>query len=213
MKIIAHRGYWNEKIRNNTPEALRLALEHGYGFESDLRDYAGRLVVSHNIADSNSQHAEELFHWLSEFGDKYCFAINIKADGLKYLLKAQLEENHLRNYFAFDMSIPQTVEYAEYGLRFFTRQSEVEPVPNMYEQAAGVWIDGFWSDEWITAELIKGHLEHGKEVCIVSPDLHHRKHLPLWEKILGFGSEFSKIMLCTDHPDEAKAFFGTMIEK
>ena len=206
VKIIAHRGYWNKNIQNNSSKALRLALEHGYGFESDLRDYAGRLVVSHNIADSNSQQADEIFRWLSEFDDKCCFAINIKADGLKELIKEQLLKNNLKNYFTFDMSVPQMVEYAECGLRFFTRQSEVERTPIRYVQAAGVWIDGFWGEDWITADLINGHLERGKEVCIVSPDLHHRKYLPFWEKISNFGVNSRSVMLCTDYPDEAKAF-------
>ena len=83
MNILAHRGYWNENIRNNSSEALRTALEKGYGFESDIRDYNGRLVISHNIADASSADAEEVFRWLAENDDRYCFAINIKSDGLK----------------------------------------------------------------------------------------------------------------------------------
>ena len=83
MKILAHRGYWNKQIEKNSPVALRTALEKGYGFESDVRDYAGKMVISHNIANASSQDAEELFQWLDEFHDQYCFAINIKADGLR----------------------------------------------------------------------------------------------------------------------------------
>lgn len=213
MKIIAHRGYWNHEIQNNSPAALRLALERGYGIESDLRDYQGELVISHNIADANSQHAAELFHWLAEFEDQCCFAINIKADGLKDLLRQQLAEHQLKNYFTFDMSIPQTIEYAECGIRFFTRQSEVEPTPPMYEKAAGVWVDGFWDENWINEELLQGHLRHHKLICLVSPDLHQREYRPFWEKLLHFNVDFRNIMLCTDHPDEAKAFFSQVIEK
>ena len=98
MQILDHRGYWNRDIRTNSPEAIRTALEKGYGFESDLRDYCGKLVISHNIADENSQPASEVFQWLREYEDQYCFAVNIKADGLKDLLKDALTENNIQNY-------------------------------------------------------------------------------------------------------------------
>ena len=150
MKILAHRGYWNNQIEKNSPEALRTALEKGFGFESDVRDYMEKLVISHNIATSHCQDAEEVFRWLHEFNDEFCFAINIKADGLKDILQLFLKKYSISNYFLFDMSVPQMVEFNEMGLRFFTRQSEVETNPNMYDEASGVWIDGFWSTDWIT---------------------------------------------------------------
>ena len=208
MQILAHRGYWKEIAERNSPEALKKALECGYGLESDVRDYMGRLVISHNIADASCQDAEEVFQWLHEFEDHYCFAINIKADGLKDILQAFLCKYSISNYFLFDMSIPQMVEFREKGLRFFTRQSEVEPVPNMYDDAAGVWIDGFWSTEWITEELLAKHISCGKEVCLVSPDLHgDKKYKIFWEKISSYKLDFDKLILCTDYPDEAREFF------
>lgn len=208
MKILAHRGYWNDKIVRNSPKALRIALEKGYGFESDVRDYKEKLVISHNIADSSSQEAEEVFRWLEEFGDKYCFAINIKADGLKDILAFYLEKYNITNYFVFDMSVPQMVEFREMGLRFFTRQSEVETIPVMYDDAAGVWIDGFWSVDWITEELLNAHIQNNKHVCLVSPDLHGKaNYREFWDKLKKFKLDFDKVILCTDHPDEAKEFF------
>ena len=152
MRILAHRGYWNENIERNSPKALRMALEMGYGFESDVRDCAERMVISHNMATIYSQDAEEVFRWLHEFDDQYVFAINIKADGLKDILQSFISTYHISNYFLFDMSVPQMVEFRDEKLRFFTRQSEVEPNPCMYEDAAGVWIDGFWSIDWIKEE-------------------------------------------------------------
>lgn len=208
MKILAHRGYWNKNIERNSPLALRTALEKGYGFESDVRDYMERMVISHNIATSSSQNAEEVFKWLHEFEDKYCFAINIKADGLKDILQSFFTKYSISNYFLFDMSIPQMVEFREMGLRFFTRQSEVEPNPNMYEDAAGVWIDGFWNTDWITRELLNGHINNGKEVCLVSPDLHGKENYKeFWKKLVDDKIDLDKVILCTDHPDEAKEFF------
>ncbi len=208
MKILAHRGYWNEQIEKNSPKALRTALEKGFGFESDVRDYMEKMVISHNIADATCQDAEEVFKWLHEFNDEYCFAINIKADGLKDILKKYFEKYSISNYFLFDMSIPQMVEFKEMGLRFFTRQSEVEPSPNMYTDAAGVWIDGFWSTDWITKELLDKHINNGKEICLVSPDLHGKEDYKMfWKKLIDDGIDLSKVILCTDHPEEARNYF------
>lgn len=208
MQILAHRGYWNENIPANSPLALKTALENGYGFESDVRDYTGNMVISHNIADDSCQNAEEVFKWLAEYYDKYCFAINIKADGLKDILKEYLGKYNIKNYFLFDMSVPQMVEFAEMGLRFFTRRSEYEIEPVMYEKAAGVWIDGFKQTNWITEELLRNYISDGKEVCLVSPDLHGKNDYKLfWDKLGGWNIDFSNVLLCTDHPDDAQEFF------
>lgn len=212
MHILAHRGYWNQNIFANSRAAIKAALENGYGFESDVRDYMGRMVISHNIANASCQDAEEVFKWLSEYGNKYCFAINIKADGLKDILKEYFEHYNIKNYFLFDMSVPQMVEFGEMGLRFFTRRSEYETEPVMYEQAAGVWIDGFNRIDWITEELLRNYISDGKEVCLVSPDLHGKTdYMLFWDKLRGWNIDFSKVLLCTDHPDEAREFFKDIL--
>lgn len=209
MQILAHRGYWNDKIEKNSPEALLTALQSGYGFESDVRDYRGKMVIAHNIADETAQAAEEVFQWLAEYQDEYCFAINIKADGLKDILSEFFAKYQISNYFLFDMSVPQMVEFEECGLRFFTRQSEEETFPVMYDKAAGVWIDGFCSVEWITEELLQEHIAEGKYVCLVSPDLHGKMdYKEFWKRLKKYDLDFEKVMLCTDYPDEAKEFFG-----
>lgn len=208
MLILAHRGCWNNRLPKNSPTALHNALEKGFGFESDVRDYMGRLVISHNIADEKCQDAEEVFRWLHEYNDEYCFAINIKADGLKDILRSLFDKYSITNYFLFDMSVPQMVEFREMGLRYFTRQSEVEPSPLMYDDAAGVWIDGFWSTDWITKELIEKHIDNGKEVCLVSPDLHgSMDYRRFWIKLKRSRVNLNRVLLCTDYPDEAKEFF------
>ena len=207
MMILAHRGYWGSDVPNNTPAAIRRALESGFGFESDIRDLNGELVISHNMANETCQKAEEVFSWLAEFDDKYCFAINIKADGLKDKLSELLKKYGIHNYFTFDMSVPQMVEYDETDLTYFTRQSEIESTPVMYENASGVWVDGFWDNDWITEDLLKDHIKNGKTVCIVSPELHKREYKTFWERLAKFNIDLSKIMLCTDRPNEAKQFF------
>ena len=54
IKIIAHRGFWKIESEKNTMLALERAIENGFGFETDLRDYAGKLVISHNPPDRKS---------------------------------------------------------------------------------------------------------------------------------------------------------------
>lgn len=208
MEILAHRGYWNDKIQNNSEQALTKALSEGFGFESDIRDYKGKLVISHNIADERSLDANSVFERLAGYNNKYCFAINIKADGLKDLLLSSLRKYDITNYFAFDMTVPQMIEYAETGIKFYTRQSEYEKEPVLYSKASGVWIDAFENDDWITQTLIDSHIFKGKRVCIVSPDLHKREYKFFWNKLLTFDLDFSKIALCTDNPSEAKITFA-----
>ena len=75
MRILSHRGLWHEQSERNTLSALKKSLEHGFGFESDLRDYKGRLVVSHDPANADSCPAALIFRLLHEYQDQYCFAI------------------------------------------------------------------------------------------------------------------------------------------
>ncbi len=206
MKILAHRGYWKKPDDKNSSVAIREALKRGYGFESDIRDFDGKIVISHDIPTADSPDAKQVFRWLREYGDRYTFAINIKSDGLKNLLKEALKAYQITNYFLFDMSVPQMVEFNDMGLRFYTRQSEMEQVPCMYKEANGVWIDGFYSTDWITKELLEKHLDNHKEIILVSPELHGNKEYKFfWDRIREYG--LTKLGICTDQPDEAREFF------
>lgn len=209
MQILAHRGYWNKEIPANSEQALYAALSHGYGFESDLRDYQKRLVISHNMADRDSPRADRIFSALELQKNRFCFAINIKADGLIDALQDLLLRYHITNYFTFDMSLPQMIEYREAGLTYFSRQSEYEERPHLYEDAAGVWIDAFVEEGWITPKLVEQHLSARKRVCLVSPDLHRRPYLAFWSKLRDCFPNTDMLMLCTDHPDEARRYFCT----
>ena len=204
MKILCHRGLWHTPEEKNSLAALSRAVANGYGFESDVRDYRGKLVISHDIANENSPALEDVLKILA--GDKFCFAINIKADGLVNELKTLLEKYSSANYFVFDMSVPQMLWYRNASLKFFTRQSEFEKIPSLYDAAAGVWLDAFESDDWLTVELITNHLARGKQICIVSPELHEREPQKLWTRIKQIQSP--DLYLCTDLPIEAEKFFG-----
>ena len=205
MKILSHRGLWNSPEEKNSLAALTRAVENGFGFESDVRDYCGRLVISHDIADENSPALEDVLKLLSATGDKFCFAINIKADGLAHALKSSLEKYSLANFFVFDMSVPQMLWYRNAGLKFFTRQSEYEKFPVLYDDAAGVWLDVFTRDDWFDVSLIENRLSHGKKVCVVSPELHGREPHELWARLKPIADP--NLYLCTDLPLDAEKFF------
>lgn len=206
MEIIAHRGCWKSDAERNTKTAFERAFGYRFGIETDFRDYRGRLVVSHDLADADSIPADEIFSLYKE--SEYTLAINIKADGVQELLRGLLERYRIRNYFCFDMSVPDTFGYIRMGLHYFVRESEYEKINSLYDGATGVWMDGFSDDSWITMQKIDGHLGNGKRVCIVSSELHGRDKKMLWdslktEKYL----QDERLVLCTDHPEEAKEFF------
>ena len=142
-----------------------------------------------------------------QHGDGLPLALNIKADGLQKPLLVALEAHDVKNYFVFDMSVPDTLLYLHLGMNVFTRRSEYEPNPAFNEIAQGIWIDCFES-EWMTEQDIAGPLRSGRQVCLVSPDLHKREHLSFWNAILAWKlHKENHLMLCTDFPEQARKFF------
>ena len=208
MKILAHRGLWHHLNERNSPSALELGLRAGFGLETDIREISDKLVIGHDLVTPAAPQLSSLFLLYKELGGDSPLALNIKADGLRHLLKSQLAQFSITNYFCFDMSVPETLAYQRDGLRFFTRESELERSPVLYGEAAGVWLDLFHSD-WVTPSRINEHLAAKKEVALVSPELHGRLHLPFWVTLRDAGlARRSEVMLCTDHPIAAREFFN-----
>lgn len=200
MKIISHRGFWLSADQKNSRPAFDHTIASGYGTETDVRDFDGRLVVSHDPAGADAMLWSDLLDLFD--GTGLPLAVNIKADGLSGLLKRCFAGRD-QSWFAFDMSGPETVRYAQAGLPFYTRHSDVEPQPILYDKAAGVWLDDFGGG-WIDAGHIAAHVAAGKAVCVVSPDLHGRDPAAFWETLRGIVGD---VTLCTDFPDRAKDFF------
>ncbi|MDI6773840.1 MAG: hypothetical protein QME60_00360 [Verrucomicrobiota bacterium] len=179
----------------------------GFGIETDVRDRLGELVISHDPASRESPSWDAALGLYRDQGRRGALAINIKADSLQELLADSLRRHGIDNYFVFDMSVPDTVLYAARGVRFFTRQSEYEREPPLYDHAAGVWIDGFQTD-WFSAEDLRGHLAAGKDVCVVSPEIHGRNCGRVWATLKGLAGAWAcSLMLCTDRPEAAEAYF------
>lgn len=206
MEIISHRGYWILPEEKNSVISFSRSFQSFYGTETDIRDYNQELVVSHDVPNETSIIIDDFFK-LYKNNKHQTLALNIKSDGLAPLLLNKLTEYQIENYFVFDMSIPDTISYLNYGLKVMIRQSEFEKDLPFYNQAIGIWLDSF-SSEWYDEELIKTHINEGKIVCIVSSELHNRQHLTLWEMLKETGLCFnSNVILCTDKPTEATNFF------
>jgi glycerophosphoryl diester phosphodiesterase len=206
MIFLAHRGHWLHPEDRNSPAALARAVGAGYGLETDIRDHDGALVVAHDPARGEGLLTlDALLDLFVASGAPGALALNIKADGLQAGVTEAVERRGINNAFVFDMSLPDTLGYLRRGARFFSRQSEYEPAPLLYEEASGVWIDCFERD-WITPDVVEGHLAAGKQVALVSPELHGRPHGAAWSAWRPLAGR-EGVLLCTDFPDEARAFF------
>jgi glycerophosphoryl diester phosphodiesterase len=208
MIILSHRGYWKEIQEKNQTIAFERSFSLGFGTETDIRDYKGELVISHDIADVKSIGVKDMFEIYNRYDNTLPLALNIKADGLQIKLNELLVQYNITNYFVFDMSVPDGLGYLKQNMKAFTRESEYEKVPSFYDEACGIWLDEF-EGHWIDKEVISKHIKNNKLICIVSPDLHKREYRNEWkyykeiEKELGIDN----LMICTDFPEEAKEFF------
>jgi hypothetical protein len=207
MQIISHRGYWKTPSEKNGLSAFERSFSLGFGTETDFRDYNGQVVISHDVVNISAPSLEQFFEIYKQYSGDFPLAMNIKADGLQKLLKEAIVRFDVNNYFVFDMSVPDTLGYIDFGIDFFSRQSEYEPQPAFYDQCSGIWLDAF-TDIWYDSGLILNHISKGKQVALVSSELHKRAHTKLWEFIKANGLyKNSQVILCTDLPEEAKHYF------
>ncbi|ATR84278.1 phosphodiesterase [Pseudomonas sp. HLS-6] len=203
MRIISHRGYWLQKSERNQPEAFHRSFDLGFGTETDVRDVAGQLVISHDMPVGHELTLDNLLEIMAD--RNLPLAINIKADGLAKAVREKFDQHGHTNWFVFDMAVPDMRSYMREGIATYTRLSEVEQSPAWLDQAAGVWLDGF-EGEWYTNSLITNLLSQGKQVCVVSPELHDRSPTALWQQLSDLKSE-DGLTLCTDLPEDAVNFF------
>jgi glycerophosphoryl diester phosphodiesterase len=209
MIVLSHRGYWKTPAEKNTEAAFRRSFSLGFGTETDVRDLAGELVISHDPPTGGELTFARLLQIHAEYAGPLPLALNVKSDGLQSRVAAAFAQQLPKDYFFFDMSIPDALGYLQHGLTAFTRHSELEPECSFYERAAGVWIDCFYGD-WIDEGTLARHLDAGKQVCLVSPDLHRRDPVPLWHSLASMPvSRRPGLMICTDRPEEAAQVFST----
>lgn len=101
MEIISHRGYWKTPDEKNKTVAFKRSFSLGFGTETDIRDFDGELVISHDIANQECISFDDFLNiYKMETGNNRCtLALNIKADGLQYKAKEILDKYKVDNYF------------------------------------------------------------------------------------------------------------------
>lgn len=203
MQVLSHRGYWKTAEEKNSVAAFERSFRLGFGTETDVRDFNGQLVVSHDPPLDGALTFDKFLEIYLSFESRGALALNIKADGLQAALSEALSKRPVESYFVFDMSVPDMLGYFKKKLKVFARQSDLEPDPVCLSEAEGIWLDSMRS-EWIRKEHIEQALSENKQLCIVSPELHGRPHEEFWQKLSdwGFATE-SNIMICTDFPESA----------
>lgn len=207
MRIISHRGYWIKDSEKNTVSAFERSFSLNYGTETDIRDFDGELVISHDVANKSCIKLTDFFNIYNSKNKKPLLALNIKSDGLQQMLFELLKVHSINNYFVFDMSIPDTIMYLNEGMNVFIRQSEYEQGDSFYEAASGIWLDAF-EGSWYSEELVKKHLNNEKKVAIVSSELHNRGYLEHWNYLKSWTIiNNDNLILCTDLPEKANNFF------
>jgi hypothetical protein len=201
IELLAHRGLWEIRQQRNTRKVIDDALAAGFGIETDVRDFNGEIVISHDPPRDAAFTLRQLLADYKALNSQSTLALNVKSDGLSVPVKELLASFHIERYFVFDMSLPDMLSWDRAGLRFFTRQSEFETNPALYEKSAGVWLDAFHST-WFTRQTIESHLAAGKDVCVVSPELHGRDPAPVWNLLRTVDCIGARLSLCTDLPQQ-----------
>ena len=207
MIILAHRGLWKKKNEQNTLAAFRRAIDHGYGIETDIRDYNNKLVIAHDLPSKRSIEFIKLLDLVLNSENKNIYlAINIKSDGLKDLIKKEKKLKKL-NHFFFDMSIPQQKLFNDCKINYFIRLSELENYNNKVRKnnECGVWLDSFFKI-WYNNKIIKNL--RFKNIAIVSSELHKRKDYKVQWKMLNTIKTKKNLFLCTDFPIKADNYFN-----
>jgi glycerophosphoryl diester phosphodiesterase len=210
MRIISHRGYWKSEPEKNSLRALSRSIKYGFGFETDIRDHNGELVISHDIPYDNPLNFNNFLKTNADeiVEKKLTLALNIKADGLAKKLNVLLQDYPLLDTFVFDMSIPDTLSYFKEGINVYERISELE-TSIWQDKSAGILLDGFYS-EWYDMQFISDLVQEKKSICIISPELHGRNHIDLWDK-LKYLQNNESLLLCTDFPEDAKNYFEGIV--
>jgi hypothetical protein len=209
-RILAHRGLWSAPEDQNTLQALSAALNLGFGIETDLRDFVGEIVVSHDMPRGGELMLIDLIDVIQDHTEGLPIALNIKSDGLaKEILQViPLSQPAFSNTFFFDMSVPQYIQYSRQEMPVAIRRSEYEQLDPLISLMFGqkkqwVWLDSFIEDWWLEAGIIDNS---SYAFVIVSPELHGRPYSSAWQAIKTAIKKGADVYICTDFPVEFSRF-------
>lgn len=209
LEILAHRGWWHRPEEKNSQAALARAFTAGYGVETDLRDCAGEIVVSHDMPQQGAMTFDMLLDLYLSYPTRPTLALNVKADGMAATIAERLGTRGITQYFVFDMSVPDTLGYLAQGMTVYTRHSEYEAGSPLDTRAAGIWLDAF-EQPFVSPDDLAAVLDRDQVAALVSPELHRKPHEAAWRAwrdALAARTDTARIMLCTDLPDRAETYF------
>jgi glycerophosphoryl diester phosphodiesterase len=202
--ILAHRGAHSDTIMKNSKQSILAAVTEGFGLETDLRDFNTALVISHDPPsdDESLLHFDWFIDCISSESYKGRLAMNIKSDGLSDMIALQMTSGKISvdQFYVFDMSSPDSLQYIKNSIPLYTRISDLEPHPVFLDKAVGIWVDNF-TGNFKQVDAALHYIDLGYRVALVSSELHGRPYVNLWNEI-----ENSKIFynplfeLCTDFP-------------
>lgn len=211
INIVAHRGLWNIVEEKNSFNSFSQAIKGGFGIEIDVRDLNGTLVVSHDPPVTGVSYSfESVLEFYNYMGSQSEIAINIKSDGIAQFLHALLKKYNIENYYCFDMSVPDTLDYRKRDLKYLVRVSEFESITLLSKESSGVWLDSFNSFD-LQKPILEKLLKDKIKVVIVSEELHHRDKQAQWNYLADIFKNTSlntQISICTDFPNEAHKVFN-----
>lgn len=198
-RIFAHRGHWLELgYPKNSEEALAASVSQGFSVETDIRDYRGQVVISHDPPTPGTTLPPlEFLLDLVKPSQRLTLALNVKSDGLG-LLMGSIHCNH----FFFDMSFPERVRYFRDGRPVAERQSEYEPIQESHSKGSWVWLDMFERD-WV----LDGAYAFSRPTVLVSPELHGRNPARVWQWARANWAT-TPISICTDMPMQFEEFLA-----
>ena len=211
--IVCHRGLWKKEHEQNTENAFKLALSNNYGIETDIRERNGEIVISHDIPINDNLISLDKFLLIyNDLGRNLPLLLNVKCDGIKEKTLSLLQKYSIENYFLFDMSIPETVHYANDNLvKFLSRVSDLEESPILLDKAKGLWVDSFYGD-YPSFSFLENYIEQNYFLCFVSPELHGRQTNAFWNSLKEWikSKDFKRntVLICTDKADEAYLHFN-----
>lgn len=215
MLVLAHRANYEgvNKLEENSLDACRLCLEHGWGIETDIRRTSnGSFYISHDAAEwDDGNHADRFCELWRQYPHS-TIALNVKelgyeADLLEYLIR----QNVVSQLFLFDMELlePHPGQTARLfrqldpKIRLAARVSDRnEPI----EQALSVGpTDIIWVDEfdylWVREADIHRLKSASKTIYAISPEIHGftlNQMYQRWRQFYAWGVDG----ICTDYAAE-----------
>jgi hypothetical protein len=196
-RILAHRGVHSRNIQKNSIEALRIASDEGFGVETDIRDSFGGICISH---DPPNSHDVLQFATLIELSFQGLVGLNVKSDGL---ISLSPSEGRIFSpswkYFYFDFSFPERMQYKAKNLPIADRFSDLEELPRD-STSEYIWVDCFKDDLSGIQNALETYLDNGLTCILVSPELHGRDPLPIWNSTKSLFEKYENLHICTDLP-------------